>query len=99
MNKVNLSGLTIDELMEVNRQAVGMIKMLRAKQARVYMTGDRVTFFNTKYNRDMTGIVTKIGRMTVTVKVDGPFNGGQWRVPAEVLTILEPAEHVLTMNA
>ena len=98
MNNVNLSGLTIDELMEVH-QAVRMIKMLRAKQARAYEVGDYVKFYNTKYHREMTGYITKIGKMNVTVKVEGQFNGGNWRVPAEVLTILETAQFPISLKA
>jgi hypothetical protein len=91
MSKVNLSGLTIDELMEVNHQAIRMIKMLRAKQARAYEIGDHVSFYNTRYGREMTGHIIKIGKLNVTVNVEGQFNGGRWRVPAEVLTILDTA--------
>jgi FKBP-type peptidyl-prolyl cis-trans isomerase 2 len=99
MNKVNLSGLTIDELMEVNQQAIRMIKMLRAKQARAFEIGDRVSFYNTRYSREMTGHIIKIGKLNVTVNVEGQLGGGRWRVPAEVLTILDTAEMFISFKS
>jgi hypothetical protein len=39
----------------------------------------------------MTGHIIKIGKLNVTVNVEGQIGGGRWRVPAEVLTILDTA--------
>lgn len=50
--------------------------------------GDNVQFTSTKTGQTMTGFVTKIAIKYVTVKT----LGGLWRVPANMLTLVEDNE-------
>ncbi len=52
--------------------------------------GDNVQFTSTKTGMTMTGFVTKIAIKYVTVKT----LGGLWRVPANMLTLVEDKEFV-----
>ncbi len=52
--------------------------------------GDNVQFTSTKTGQTMTGFVTKIAIKYVTVKT----LGGLWRVPANMLTLVEDKEFV-----
>jgi hypothetical protein len=47
--------------------------------------GDNVNFTSTKTGQNMTGFVTKIAIKYITVKT----LGGLWRVPANMLTVVE----------
>lgn len=50
--------------------------------------GDNVNFTSTKSGRNYTGVITKIAIKYVTVKtIDG-----LWRVPANMLTLIEDRE-------
>ena len=47
--------------------------------------GDNVNFTSTKLNQNKTGVVTKIAQKYVTIRcIDG-----LWRVPANMLTVVE----------
>jgi hypothetical protein len=68
------------------------VKFARARLAestkRSLMLGDNVQFTSTKTGQTMTGFVTKIAIKYVTVKT----LGGLWRVPANMLTLVEDKE-------
>jgi hypothetical protein len=68
------------------------VKFARARLAestkRSLMLGDNVQFTSTKTGQTMTGFVTKIAIKYVTVKT----LGGLWRVPANMLTLVEDNE-------
>ena len=70
------------------------VKFARARLAestkRSLMLGDNVQFTSTKTGQTMTGFVTKIAIKYVTVKT----LGGLWRVPANMLTLVEDKEFV-----
>ena len=88
MNKVNLSGLSVDELLQLNQRIVKMVKSLRKAQTQVYIKGERVSFFNNRYKREMTGTVERLGREYVVVRVDDTA-AGLWRVNPEAIKLLE----------
>lgn len=68
------------------------VKYARARLAestkRSLMLGDNVSFVSTKTGQTMTGHVTKIAIKYVTVRT----LGGLWRVPANMLTLVEDRE-------
>jgi hypothetical protein len=68
------------------------VKFARVRLAeatkRSLMLGDNVQFTSTKTGQTMTGFVTKIAIKYVTVKT----LGGLWRVPANMLTLVEDNE-------
>ena len=76
---------TNDELSSL----IDSIKYARArlgKQAiRALNIGDNVNFNSTKLGQNVTGVVTKIAIKYVTVKTVK----GLWRVPANMLTVVE----------
>ena len=74
-----------DQLNEI----VDAVKYARARlterNKRGMRLGDQVSFTSSKTGRDMQGTVEKIAIKFVTVKT----NMGLWRVPANMLTIVE----------
>ena len=72
-------------------QIIEAIKLQRTwlarTTARALTVGDTVSFTG-RGGKTVTGTVTKINRKTVVVREQGY---GQWRVPASMLTIKEPA--------
>ena len=87
MNKVNLSGLSVDELVQLNQRIVKMVKSLRKAQTQAYVKGDRVSFHNQRYNRVMKGTVERLGREYVVVRVDDSA-AGLWRVNPEAIKLV-----------
>lgn len=59
-----------------------VIALMRAKQATLFIPGDRVTFEGRAGRRE-TGVVTKINAKSVNVKTDAGVN---WRVAPSLLT-------------
>ena len=82
---------TNDEL----NSLIDSIKYARArlgKQAiRALSIGDNVNFNSVKQGRNVTGVVTKIAVKYVTVR----SSTGLWRVPANMLTVVEDADNYL----
>ena len=76
---VDIDGLSLEELVQLNHRVVERIKMLRAMQAHVDMMafnlGARVSF-DSQEGR-LFGTLVKYNRKTVTVLTD---DGRQWRV-------------------
>ena len=74
---------------------IDSVKYARArlgKQAiRQLSMGDNVSFVSSKTGQTMTGFVTKIAIQYVTVRT----LGGLWRVPANMLTVVEDADNFL----
>ncbi len=58
---------------------------LQKQIKRSLMLGDNVNFTSTKHGRNVTGVVTKIAIKYVTVKTAT----GLWKVPANMLTLVE----------
>ena len=56
---------------------------------RSLQVGDNVNFDSTKLGRNVTGVVTKIAIKYVTVKTVS----GLWKVPANMLTLIEDKEY------
>jgi len=56
---------------------------------RSLQVGDNVNFDSTKLGRNITGVVTKIAIKYVTVKTIS----GLWKVPANMLTLVEDKEY------
>ncbi len=71
------------------RSMIDAVKWNRAqlqKQIkRSLMLGDNVNFTNSKTGQNITGVVTKIAIKYITVRTIS----GSWRVPADMLTIVE----------
>ena len=80
--------LTNDELTTV----IDAVKFARARLTeqtkRSLRIGDNVNFNSTKLGQNVTGIVMKIAIKFVTVKTVS----GMWRVPANMLTVIEDRE-------
>ena len=80
--------LTNDELTTV----IDAVKFARARLTeqtkRSLRIGDNVNFNSTKLGQNVTGVVMKIAIKFVTVKTVS----GMWRVPANMLTVIEDTE-------
>ena len=74
---------------------IDSIKYARARLGkaaiRALRIGDNVTFNSAKQGRNVTGFVTKIAIKYVTVQT----TTGLWRVPANMLTVVEDADNFL----
>ena len=86
INTAILQGrFTNDELISI----IDAVKFARARltdmNKRSLRIGDSVSFNSSKTGRTMQGSVTKIAIKFVTVKT----NIGLWRVPANMLTVVE----------
>ena len=79
---------TNDELTSI----IDSVKYARAKLTRhtirSLMVGDNVNFDSTKLGRNVTGVVMKIAIKYVTVRTAT----GLWKVPANMLTLVEDKE-------
>jgi hypothetical protein len=82
---IDIDGLSLEELVQLNHRIVERIKMLRAMQAHVDMMafnlGARVSF-ETQDGREF-GTLVKYNRKTVTVLTE---DGRQWRVSPGLLS-------------
>lgn len=85
---VDIDGLSLEELVQLNHRVVERIKMLRAMQAHVDMMafnlGARVSF-DSQEGR-LFGTLVKYNRKTVTVLTD---DGRQWRVSPGLLSAVK----------
>ncbi|NCX05322.1 MAG: hypothetical protein EBW68_06020 [Actinobacteria bacterium] len=79
------SGFTNDELTSIIDAVKFARARLRENTKRSLRYGDQVSFNSSKTGRVMQGTVEKIAIKFVTVKT----NMGLWRVPANMLTIVE----------
>ena len=78
-----------------NDQLTSMIDAIKFARARLteqtkrsLRIGDNVNFNSTKQGRNVTGVVVKIAIKFVTVKTVS----GLWRVPANMLTVVQDLE-------
>ena len=71
---------------------IDAVKFARARlterNKRSLRIGDNVNFNSTKQGRNVTGVVMKIAIKYVTVQT----SAGLWRVPANMLTVVEDRE-------
>jgi hypothetical protein len=85
---VDIDGLSLEELVQLNHRVVERIKMLRAMQAHVEMIafnlGARVSF-DSQEGR-LFGTLVKYNRKTVTILTD---DGRQWRVSPGLLSAVK----------
>ena len=81
--------LSNDELSSI----IDSVKYARAKLTRHTIrglcVGDNVNFNSAKQGRNVTGVVMKIAIKYVTVRTAS----GLWRVPANMLTLIEDREY------
>ena len=79
---------TYDQLTSI----IDAVKFARARlterNKRSLRIGDNVNFNSTKQGRNVTGVVMKIAIKYVTVQT----SAGLWRVPANMLTLVEDRE-------
>ena len=82
------SNFTNDQLSSI----IDAVKFARARltdmNKRSLRIGDNVNFNSTKMGRNVTGVVMKIAIKFVTVRT----STGLWRVPANMLTLVEDRE-------
>lgn len=83
--KIDLTSMTEDELLALNRQVVERLKFLRQARAHAQMVefqlGDRVSF-EPEGRAPQFGVIIRYNRKTVTVLTDG---GAQWNVSPSLL--------------
>ena len=88
---IDIDGLSMEELSQLNHRVVERIKMLRAMQAHVDMMafnlGARVSF-DSQEGRHL-GTLVKYNRKTVTVRTD---DGRQWRVSPSLLAAVNDVD-------
>lgn len=77
-----------DELTSVIEAVKYARSRLQKQTIRSLMVGDNVNFNSVKLGRNVTGVVTKIAVKYVTVST----TQGLWRVPANMLTLVEEFE-------
>lgn len=86
LNREIMSGNFTNAELSSIIEAVKYAKVRLGKQAiRQLSMGDNVSFVSSKTGQTVTGFVTKIAIKYVTVKT----LGGLWRVPANMLTVVE----------
>ena len=87
---VDIDGLSLEELMQLNHRVVERIKMLQAMQAHVDMMafnlGARVSF-DSQYGRQL-GTLVKYNRKTVTVVTE---SGQRWNISPHLLSAVKDA--------
>jgi hypothetical protein len=88
---IDIDGLSMEELIQLNHRVIERIKMLRAMQAHVDMMafdlGARVSF-DSQEGRQLATLV-KYNRKTVTVLTD---DGRQWRVSPSLLAAVKDVD-------
>lgn len=88
---IDIDGLSLEELHQLNHRVVERIKMLRTMQAHVDMMafnlGTRVSFDS--QDGHQLGTLVKYNRKTVTVLTD---DGRQWRVSPSLLTAVKDVD-------
>ena len=77
-----------DELTSVIEAVKYARSRLQKQTIRSLMVGDNVNFNSAKMGRNVTGVVTKIAVKYVTVNT----TQGLWKVPANMLTLVEEFE-------
>jgi small-conductance mechanosensitive channel len=80
--------LTNNELSSVIDAVKFARSRLQKQIKRSLMVGDNVNFDSAKQGRNVTGVVTKIAIKYVTVRTAT----GLWKVPANMLTLVEDRE-------
>ena len=86
INTAIISGnLTNDELTTVIDAVRYARAQLGKRSIRALSIGDNVNFNSAKLGRNVTGVVTKIAIKYVTVR----SVSGLWRVPANMLSVIE----------
>lgn len=90
--KINLDGLTEQELVALNREVVERIKMIRQLRTQVAMVefriGERV-WFETDDGRTITGTVVRWNKKSVSIDSDC---GHRWLVGPSFLRRVEPKD-------
>lgn len=89
MRTISLDGLTEEELLELNRNVIERIRMIRHLRAQMAMVefsiGERVCFEN-QYGHTLQGTVVRWNRKSVSVDTDC---GHRWRVGPSLLRRVE----------
>ena len=90
--KINLDGLTEEELIALNREVVERIRMIRQLRTQMAMVefriGERV-WFETDDGRTIRGIVVRWNKKSVSIDADC---GHRWRVGPSLLRRVEPKD-------
>jgi hypothetical protein len=93
MGKLDIDGLTEEELIELNQKVVARLRFLREMRSHVqmldYRIGERVKF-HPEGQPEVFGFITRYNKKSVTIISD---NGQHWRVHPSFLTKAVPAEH------
>jgi hypothetical protein len=92
MPKIDIDGLTEEDLIELNQKVVARLRFLREMRSHVQMLdfriGERVRF-TPEGRPEVFGFITRYNKKSVTIIAD---NGGHWRVHPGFLTKAVPAE-------
>lgn len=80
--KIDLDGLTRDELIKLNKRIVSKIKELDAESTTSFSMGDKVSF-RTKKGKTVYGTVDKVNRKTIDILDASSML--KWRVSASML--------------
>lgn len=90
--KIDLTLLSEEELIELNRKIVDRLRLIRDAKAHHQMLelqpGDSV-FFTSELGQKITGTIVKLNRKTVSLCT---HDGHHWRVSPSLLTRAEPKD-------
>ncbi|MBZ5522121.1 MAG: hypothetical protein LAP21_07750 [Acidobacteriia bacterium] len=80
MPKIDIDGLTEEELIELNQKVIARLRFLREMRSHVQMMdfriGERIRF-HPEGQPEIFGFITRYNKKSVTIIAD---NGGHWRV-------------------
>jgi hypothetical protein len=92
MPRIDIDGLTEEELIELNQKVVARLRFLREMRSHVQMLdfriGERVRF-HPEGQPEVFGFITRYNKKSVTIIAD---NGGHWRVHPSFLRKAVPEE-------
>ncbi len=90
MARLDIDGLTEDELIELNQKVVARLRFLREMRSHVQMLdfriGERIRF-RPEGQPEIFGFITRYNKKSVTIIAD---NGSHWRVhPSFLLKVIQ----------
>lgn len=87
---MDLSKLTLEELSNLNREVVDMMRLKQSQLTNNFRVGQFVKFKD-KYNRDIFGEITKINQKTISVVTGDYFT---WKCSPNLISLITKEEYL-----